>query len=142
MSILHTLKRKLRSCRRQQDAVSAHDVVSASSYRHDCPASSYAEDFRKILTQLEVISARPSPELEPWVLAALERMESIGAAERLWKSKVTQEEKEAFSRKSPKEQEEVLNSLLMRVNVLRYLFSGSSEYVMSSPDIFLKVVQK
>lgn len=129
MSILHTLKHKLRSCRRQQDEVSAHDAVSASSYRHDCPASCYAEDFRKILTRLEAISARPSPELEPWVLTALERMESIGAAERLWKTEPTSEEIRAFELKSSKEQLAILNTLLSRVNILRCSgFARSSEF--------------
>lgn len=126
MSIFHTLRRKLRSCRRQQDGVSTHDALSALHHRCDCPSSSYEEDFQKTLTQLKGISTRQSAELEPWVLAALERMESIGAAERLWKTEPTADEVRAFELKSRKEQLEILNLLLSRVNILRSSAVGGS----------------
>ncbi|GAN94058.1 hypothetical protein Gbth_044_015 [Gluconobacter thailandicus F149-1 = NBRC 100600] len=140
MSIFHTLKRKLRSCRRQQDAVLANRAVDLPS--QFSTSIKYDEDFRKVLAQLEKISARQSVELEPWVVKALERMESIGGAERLWSSEVTDAEKEAFKKKIPEEQAIILNCLLRRVNTLRYFSNGPSKYVLSSPDITLNVTQQ
>ncbi|GBR10854.1 hypothetical protein [Gluconobacter frateurii] len=122
MSILHTLKRKLRSCRRQQDAVLADDAKAGyRPLRPVCP-----DDLVGIPPQPEVNQPAKKVELEPWVLAALERMESVGAAERLWKSEPTQDEIRAFSSKSSKEQLEILNTLLTRVNILRGSIFGSS----------------
>lgn len=122
MSIFHTLKRKLRSRRRQQDAVSADHANG--SYQPFRPV--YPEDLMVVPPQPEESQPAKKVELEPWVLAALERMESVGAAERLWKSEPTQDEIRAFSSKSPEEQLEILNTLLTRVNILRGSIFGSS----------------
>ncbi|MBS1068825.1 hypothetical protein [Gluconobacter cerinus] len=115
MSILHTLKRKLRSCRRQQDAVSASEADFG--YRPFRPV--YPEDLVTVPPKPEESQPAQKVELEPWVLAALERMESIGAAERLWKTKPTNDEINTFRWKYTKEQIEILNVLLLRVNILR-----------------------
>ncbi|WP_317215523.1 hypothetical protein [Gluconobacter sp. GP1] len=122
MSILHTLKRKLRSCCRQQDAVSASEADFG--YRPFRPV--YPEDLVTVPPMPEESQPAQKVELEPWVLAALERMESIGAAERLWTSEPTQEEIRAFDSKSAEEQLEILNTLLARVNILRGSIFGAS----------------
>lgn len=125
MSILHTLKRKLRSCRRQQDAVLADHANG--SYQPFRPV--YPEDLVVVPPEPEESQPTKKVELEPWVLAALERMESIGAAERLWKTEPTAEEIRAFELKSSEEQLEILNMLLARVNILRSNgFATSSKF--------------
>ena len=118
MSIFHTFKRKLRSRRRLQDGVSAHDAGCVSSFRHDCRLNSYAEDYRKILTQLEAVSARPSPELEPWVLAALERMENTAAFNRSWFTPVSDEERKTFRELSQEQKETALEIATRRLNMM------------------------
>ena len=125
MSIFHTLKRKLRSCRRQQDAVSASGADF--SYRPFRPV--YPEDLVTVPPKPEESQPAKKVEMEPWVLAALERMESIGSAEKLWRSKPTQEEIRAFNSKSPEEQLQILNTLLTRVNILRgNIFVASANF--------------
>ncbi|OAG72906.1 hypothetical protein A0J51_01518 [Gluconobacter japonicus] len=125
MSILHTIKRKLRSCRRQQDAVLASEAdFGYRPFRPVCP-----EDLVTVPPTPEESEPAKKVELEPWVLAALERMESIGAAERLWKTEPTQEEIRAFDSKSAEEQLEILNMLLTRVNILRgSIFRASANF--------------
>lgn len=114
MSILHTLKRKLRSCRRQQDDVLADHANG--SYQPLRPV--YPEDLVVVPPEPEENQPTKKVELEPWVLAALERMENTAAFDRSWFTPVSDDERKTFRELSQGQKETALKTATQRINMM------------------------